>query len=315
MINTSKGILRDITLFFRKPIPKKILQTSISVLKYSFFVFVIFLLYLPIIIIAIQSVNESDSFYNFTTFSWKWYVELFQELNLADPGILGAAIQRTLFVAFLSTIISTILGTIFAIGIHSLTKKARQTMVFLNQVPILNADIVTGISLMLIFKLITFVLPNIFGLPTLLLAHIFFSIPYVVLSVLPKLAELDENLYDAALDLGCKPFQGMVKVIVPAIASGIFTGMLIAFTMSIDDFVISYFTTGNGFDNVSIWVYASIGRRMSPSVYAYNTLLSTVVVGGIIFYNIYKMMKKRVTKVLHQGFKKNKKNIKIKGAV
>lgn len=314
MIKISKGLLRDITLFFRKPIPRKIINISVSVLKYTFFGLVIFLLYLPIIIIAIQSVNESDSFYNFTTFSWKWYVELYYELDLVNPGILGAAIQRTLIVAFLSTILSTILGTIFAIGIHSLTKKARQTMVFLNQVPILNADIVTGISLMLIFKLLTFIVPNIFGLPTLLLAHIFFSLPYVVLSIMPKLAELDENLYDAALDLGCRPFQGMVKVIIPAIASGIFTGMLIAFTMSIDDFVISYFTTGNGFDNVSIWVYASVGRRMSPSVYAYNTLLSTIVVGGIILANIAKMMKKKVSTVIHHGFKSNK-NIKIKGAV
>jgi len=314
MIKISKGLLRDITLFFRKPIPRKVLTVSINVLKYTFFGLVIFLLYLPIIIIAIQSVNESDSFYNFSTFSWKWYVELYYELDLVNPGILGAAIQRTLIVAFLSTILSTILGTIFAIGIHSLAKKARQTMVFLNQVPILNADIVTGISLMLIFKLITFILPNIFGLPTLLLAHIFFSLPYVVLSIMPKLAELDENLYDAALDLGCRPFQGMVKVIIPAIASGIFTGMLIAFTMSIDDFVISYFTTGNGFDNVSIWVYASVGRRMSPSVYAYNTLLSTIVVGGIIIANIVKMMKKKVSTVIHHGFKSNK-NIKIKGAV
>ncbi|MGD9908997.1 MAG: ABC transporter permease [Candidatus Izemoplasmatales bacterium] len=314
MIKISKGLLRDITLFFRKPIPRKVINISVSVLKYTFFGLVIFLLYLPIIIIAIQSVNESDSFYNFTTFSWKWYVELYYELDLLNPGILGAAIQRTLIVAFLSTILSTILGTIFAIGIHSLTKKARQTMVFLNQVPILNADIVTGISLMLIFKLLTFIVPNIFGLPTLLLAHIFFSLPYVVLSIMPKLAELDENLYDAALDLGCRPFQGMVKVIIPAIASGIFTGMLIAFTMSIDDFVISYFTTGNGFDNVSIWVYASVGRRMSPSVYAYNTLLSTIVVGGIILANIAKMMKKKVSTVIHHGFKSNK-NIKIKGAV
>lgn len=314
MMKKNASIFRKITLFFREPLPKKILKTTISIVKYTFFVFVIFILYLPIMIIAVQSVNASDSFYNFTNFSLEWYVELFDELNLSNPGILGAAIQRTLIVAVLSTLISTVLGTLFAIGIHSLTKKAKQTMVFLNQVPILNADIVTGISLMLIFKILMFILPNIFGLPTLLLAHIFFSIPYVVLSVLPKLAELDENLYDAALDLGCRPFQGMIKVIIPAIASGIFTGMLIAFTMSIDDFVISYFTTGNGFDNVSIWVYASVGRRMSPAVYAYNTLLSTIVVGGIIIYNIVKITKKKVSKVLHSGIKTNK-NIKIKGAV
>ncbi|MDD3123449.1 MAG: ABC transporter permease [Candidatus Izemoplasmatales bacterium] len=307
MIKKSTGFLRKITLFFRKPLPKKIVHIATLVLKYLFFVFVIFILYLPIIIIAIQSVNQSENMYDFTNFSLKWYVELMDELSLFDPGILGAAIQRTLLVAFISTAISTVLGTIFAIGIHSLAKKAKQRMVFLNQVPILNADIVTGISLMLIFRLFMMIFPSIFGFPTLLLAHIFFSLPYVVLSVLPKLSELDENLYDAALDLGCKPFSGMVKVIIPAISSGIFTGMLIAFTMSIDDFVISYFTTGNGFDNVSIWVYASIGRRMTPAVYAYNTLLSmTVVVGLIVIYIFSVIKKKRNT---------NLKNRTIKGAV
>jgi len=307
MIQKSSAFFRKITLFLRKPVPRKIIKVASVIVKYLFFLFVIFILYLPIIIIAIQSFNQSESMYDFTNFSFKWYVDLIDELSLLNPGILGAAIQRTLLVAFLSTIISTIFGTFFAIGIHSLAKKARQRMVFLNQVPILNADIVTGISLMLIFRLFMIVFPTIFGFPTLLLAHIFFSIPYVVLSVLPKLAELDENLYDAALDLGCKPFKGMTKVIIPAISSGIFTGMLIAFTMSIDDFVISYFTTGNGFDNVSIWVYASIGRRMTPAVYAYNTLLSmTVVVGLIGIYIFSAIKKKRNTSI---------KNKTIKGAV
>lgn len=309
MIQVTKGVFRQITLFFRKPVPKKVVKISIGVLKYLFFALVIFLLYLPILIIAIQSVNASENMYDFTYFSLKWYGELFQEMSLADPGILGAAIQRTLLVAFLATLISTVIGTLFAIGIHSLTKKARQRMVFLNQVPILNADIVTGISLMLIFKFLMMIFPTIFGLPTLLLAHVFFSIPYVVLSVLPKLSELDANLYDAALDLGCKPFSGMTKVIIPAISSGIFTGMLIAFTMSIDDFVISYFTTGNGFDNVSIWVYASIGRRMTPAVYAYNTMLSTIVIVALAVIYIISAVKKQKN---HPNI--NKQKI-IKGAV
>ena len=300
------SLKRRITLFFRKPMPKKTINIITNVLKLSFFVFVVVTLYTPIIIIAIQSVNQSDSFYNFTSFSWKWYVELFEELNITDPGILGSAILRTILIALLSTLISTVLGTIFAIGTHFLVKKARQRIIFLNQVPILNADIVTGVSLMLIFKFITYIIPNFFGFPTMLLAHIFFSIPYIVLSILPKLAELVVNLYDASLDLGCKPMQGITRVIVPAIFSGIFTGMLIAFTMSIDDFVISYFTTGNGFDNVSIWVYSSIGRRMSPSVYAYNTLLSLVVLFIIILFNIIKVTKHNVSKI---------KNRQIKGVV
>jgi spermidine/putrescine transport system permease protein len=290
--------LLKIKEFYRQPIINKTFRAVGNILKYMFFIFVILLLYAPIFIIAIQSVNSSDQFYEFTSFSLKWYGELIRELDFANPGILGASIQRTIIIAFLSTSISTVLGTIFAIGIHFLNKKARQRIVFLNQVPILNADIVSGISLMIIFKLITFIIPNIFGFPTLLLAHIFFSLPYVVLSIMPKLGELDENLYDASMDLGCRPFEGIYKVIVPAIYSGIFTGMLIAFTMSIDDFVISYFTTGNGYDNVSIWVYSSVGRRMSPAVYAYNTLLSVIVIVIIVGFNLYKMVKNKKNKNL-----------------
>lgn len=302
---------RKIVLFFRKPYMKKATKISLQVLKSMFFVAVMFILYLPIMIIAIQSVNASESFYEFSYFSFKWYAELFTQFsfNINDAGVLGAVIERTLLIAFLSTIISTIVGTLFAIGIHSLSGKMKKTMVFMNQVPILNADIVTGISLMLIFKLFIDFIPNLFGLPTLLLAHIFFSLPYVVLSVLPKLAELDENLYEAALDLGARPAKAITHVIIPAISSGIFTGMLIAFTMSIDDFVISYFTTGNGFDNVSIWVYASIGRRMSPSIYAYNTLLSTIVISGMILYNVVRVIRNKVSQ--NRLFKKNK----IKGVL
>ncbi|MBU1144935.1 MAG: ABC transporter permease [Firmicutes bacterium] len=249
------------------------------------------MLYLPIIIIAIHSLNENRSVYDFTNVTFHWYTDLFS--NLINKGELYWVIRNTLLIAFLSTAISTVLGTLFAIGIHSMTKKKRQRMVMLNQIPILNADIVTGISLMLIFKLFMVVFPNIFGLTTMLLAHVFFSIPYVVLSVLPKLSELDVNLFDAALDLGCKPTRGMRKVIIPAISSGIFTGMLIAFTMSIDDFVISYFTTGNGFDNVSIFIYAGYRLNMSPEIYAYNTLLSFTVVFLLIGVYVFGSFKKR----------------------
>jgi len=233
--------------------------------------------------------------YDFTTFTFKWYGLIFSERSLSQ------AILNSLLVAVLATAISTILGTIFAIGIHSLTKKKRQKMVLLNQVPILNADIVTGISLMLVFKVLMMVFPTIFGLTTMLLAHVFFCLPYVILSVLPKLSELDPNLYDAALDLGCKPAKGIVRVILPAISSGIFTGMLMAFTMSIDDFVISYFNTGQGFENVSIWIYASIGRQMSPSVYAYNTAFSFLMILVLVMISVRGSIKKRrsITKFNH----------------
>ena len=278
---------RKIVLFFRKPKVEKTVKTTGSILKWVFFVFIIFLLYLPILIIALQSFNNSQLMYDFTTFTFKWYGMIFQERSLSQ------SIINSLLIAVTATIISTVLGTVFAIGIHSLTKKRRQKMVLLNQVPILNADIVTGISLMLVFKLLMYVFPNIFGFTTMLLAHIFFCLPYVVLSILPKLSELDDNLYDAALDLYCKPTTGILKVIIPSISSGIFTGMLMAFTMSIDDFVISYFNTGQGFDNVSIWIYASIGRQMSPAVYAYNTAFSFLMILVLVIISVRGSLKKR----------------------
>lgn len=278
---------RKIVLFFRKPKVEKTFKLSGSIIKWAFFVFIIFLLYLPIFVIAIQSFNNSQLMYDFTEFTFKWYGMIFKERSLSQ------SILNSLLIASLATIISTVLGTIFAIGIHSLTKKKRQKMVLLNQVPILNADIVTGISVMLVFKLLMYIFPNIFGFTTMLLAHIFFCLPYVILSVLPKLSELDDNLYDAALDLYCRPATGITKVIIPAISSGIFTGMLMAFTMSIDDFVISYFNTGQGFDNVSIWIYASIGRQMSPAVYAYNTAFSFLMIALLVIISVKSSLKKR----------------------
>lgn len=281
------SLSRKIVLFFRRPKVEKTLKITVNIIKWVFFVFIIFLLYLPIFIIAVQSFNNSQLMYDFTEFTFKWYGMIFQERALRQ------AITNSLLIASLATIISTVLGTIFAIGIHSLTKKRRQKMVLLNQVPILNADIVTGISLMLVFKVFMYIFPNIFGFTTMLLAHIFFCLPYVILSILPKLSELDDNLYDAALDLYCKPATGILKVIIPAISSGIFTGMLMAFTMSIDDFVISYFNTGQGFDNVSIWIYASIGRQMSPAVYAYNTAFSFLMIALLIAISVRSSLKKR----------------------
>jgi len=281
------SLSRKIVLFFRKPKVEKVVKVLGSILKYSFFALIMFLLYLPILIIALQSFNESQSMYDFTNFTFKWYSEIFNEQALVG------AISNSLMIAILATAISTVLGTIFAIGIHSLTKKKRQKMVLLNQVPILNADIVTGISLMLVFKLIQFVFHNVFGMTTMLIAHVFFCLPYVILSILPKLSELDENLYDAALDLSCKPAAAIIRVIIPAISSGIFTGMLMAFTMSIDDFVISYFNTGNGFNNVSIWIYASIGRQMSPAVYAYNTAFAFIMIMILVIVSVRSSLKKR----------------------
>lgn len=234
-------------------------------------------IYLPIIIIAILSFNSSSYTYEWSSFSFHWYKEIF-----INDGLRGA-IGNSLMIALISTVIATFAGTLIAIGINSLRKKNRVRMMILNNVPVINPDIVTGISLMVVFGL----LPISFGMPTMLLAHIFFSIPFVVLTVLPRLKELDPNLFEAALDLGCTHFQGVFKVIVPSIKTSIIAGALIAFTMSIDDFVISYFTTGNGFDNFSIWLYASLKRRsVNPGAYAYNTLIVFITIGVLGYINL-----------------------------
>lgn len=240
----------------------------------------VFMMYLSILVIAIQSVNSSSELAIFESFTMKWYWGMF------DKSSLTYAIINTFIVSLSATAIATVLGTLIAIGIDALPAKQRQKIMLLNNVPLLNADIVTGISLMFVFSLLMIIFPYIFGFTTLLLAHLFFTLPYVILSVLPKLKEMDPNIMDAATDLGVKPYKALVKVVVPAIKAGIFSGMLLAFTMSVDDFVISYFTTGNGFDNLSIWIYGSIGRRsLTPAVYAFSTLLTLLTLAGLLIFN------------------------------
>jgi len=212
---------------------------------------------------------------------------------------------------------ATVAGTIFAIGIHSLSRKKRQGMVILNQVPILNADIITGISMMMVFRLLMNLIPDLFqfGFVTLVIAHIFFCIPYVVLSVLPKLSELDDNLYDAALDLGCTPAGGIVKVIVPAISSGILSGMLIAFTMSIDDYLISLFNAGQrgiGGDNLSMYVYNAANRIIEHEVYAFSSILSSGVFILLLAIYIHSALKKKSAERQKSAFATNNRNPKMK---
>ncbi|MBU1093677.1 MAG: ABC transporter permease [Firmicutes bacterium] len=263
----------------------RVLQKIYKIFSIVAVLFIVFLLYISIIMLAIQSVNSSSDVLLFDTFTLKWYAQMFSTRSLTN------AIKVTFVTSIVATSIATVLGTLIAVGIYSYEKKTRQKIMLLNNIPLLNADIVTGISLMFVFSLLLPIFPYIFGPTTLIMAHLFFTLPYVILSVLPKLKETDPNLMDAALDLGVGPYKALRKIIVPAIIAGIFSGMLLAFTMSIDDFVISYFTTGNGFDNLSVWVYASIGRKsLNPSVYAFSTLL-TIMTLVIMF--IYQSLMRR----------------------
>ena len=258
-----------------------------NIIKKLLVVLIILGLYLSIIVIAIQSINDSQVLSEFTGFSLKWYGNILNEEELMQ------AIKNTFVVSSIATVLATILGTFFAIGLYALSRKSRVIWMLLNNVPILNADIVTGFSLMLMFRLLMVVFPSIFGLFTLVMAHLFFTIPYVILSVMPKLKETDPNLMDAAMDLGVKPYKALIKVVIPAIKAGIFSGMLLALTMSIDDFAISYFNTGAGYDNLSIWIYAVIGRRnLTPSVYAFSTLLTIFTLIGLLIYQFLQKQKK-----------------------
>lgn len=229
--------------------------------------------YLPILYIIIFSFNDSRSLTKFGGFSLRWYEKMFADSTMME------AVLYTVIIAVIATVVATVVGTITAIGLSKSRKVVQKMVERINDLPVMNPDIVTAISLLMFFSVLTVKK----GFGTLLIAHIMFCIPYVMLSVTPKLRSLDPNLIDAAMDLGTTPFQALTKVIVPQIKPGIVSGALIAFTMSFDDFVISYFTTGNGVNNISILVY-TMSKRVNPSINALSTiviLLITLVLGVV----------------------------------
>lgn len=240
--------------------------------------------YAPILFMIIFSFNSSKSLTHFTGFSLRWY-----EAMLKNHGMMES-LYVTIVIALLATIISTIIGTITAIGLSKSKKVLRAFVSQVNDFPIMNPEIVTAIGLMLLF--ITFQIEK--GFVTLLLAHIAFCIPYVILSIMPKIKSLDPNLADAAMDLGATPWQALVKVIVPQIMPGIVSGALIAFTMSFDDFVISYFVTGQGVKNLSIMVY-TMSKRINPSVNAISTLVVLLITITLTIVNVLPMIRKKTS--------------------
>ncbi|MGL4991216.1 MAG: ABC transporter permease [Sarcina sp.] len=246
----------------------------------KFYIQVIFIfLYAPIITLMIFSFNDSKSMAVWQGFTFKWYVELLQNDRILH------ALYCTVIIAIISSFISTVIGTISAIGIHNMKGKRKDLILSVNHLPVLNPDIVTGISLMILFGIIGFVLPLKPGFFTMLLAHITFSIPYVILSVLPKLKQTPKNLTDAALDLGATPFYAFKKILLPQLKPGIAAGFLMAFTMSIDDFVISFFTTGPGVSNLSIEIYSMARRGIKPEINALSTLMFIAVLILLLVVN------------------------------
>lgn len=255
-------------------------------------------LYTPIVVLMVFSFNDSKSRTVWAGFTTRWYTELFSD------KLIISSLYTTITVAVLCAVISTILGTMAAIGINNMRRIPKQSLLTLNNIPATNPDIITGVSLMLLFlffgNILTFVKdwlyaigvlsqkPEAFqlGFGTLLLAHITFCIPYVILSVMPKLRQLDKNLYEAALDLGAKPLYAFRKVIFPEIMPGVITGMIMAFTLSIDDFAVSYFTTGSKSQTLAMTIYSMTRKRVSPKINALSTIMFLSVLILLIIVNV-----------------------------
>ena len=248
--------------------------------------------YLPILVTMIFSFNSSKSLTRFTGFSLRWYQELL------GNGEVIKAVYVSVTIAIIATIVSTILGTITAIGLSKSKKVIKELLLNINNIPILNPEIVTAISLMLLFSSLGFRK----GYLTMLLAHIAFCTPYVITSVYPKVRALDPNMANAAMDLGATPFQALTKVIVPMIKEGIFAGALLAFTMSFDDFVISYFVSGNGVKNISIVVY-NMTKRINPTINALSTIVIVVIIVVLLLSNLLPKFKNKARKLNRKAVK------------
>jgi len=243
--------------------------------------FILFFLYIPIFLLIVFSFNDTKNTRStFTGFTLEWYASLFRDSSVIS------AFYTTIIIALLSAVIATVAGTFAAVGFHNMRRRWRTPLMHINNIPMINADIVTGVSLSLLFVSLGSVFKFNLGFTTLLLAHITFNIPYVVLSIMPKLKQLDSNLVDAACDLGCTWIQAFWKVIVPEIMPGIINGLIIAFTLSIDDFVISYFTAGGNIMTLPMKIFSMTRRRITPEINALSTILFVSVLVLLIVINI-----------------------------
>jgi len=233
-------------------------------------------LYLPILVMIVYSFNKSKSRGAWTGFTTKWYADLLQNESILT------ALANTLIVAVVSSIVATLLGTAAAIGIRAMKKRSRDLVMNFTYLPVMSPEIVMGVSLMLLFVLFRVD----FSLFTVIIAHITFNVPYVILSVMPKLRQMDQHLYEAAMDLGCTPFQAFMKVMLPEIMPGIVTGFLIAFTFSLDDFNISYFVSGERAQTLPVLIYSMTRKRVSPEINALSAIIFVVVLAVLILTNV-----------------------------
>ena len=244
--------------------------------KRIYLVLICLILYAPIVTLMVLSFNNTKTRSRWGGFTGKWYVSLFQNKEIMN------ALYTTLIIALLSALIATLIGTLAALGMQVMRSRTRTLFMGITNIPMLNADIVTGVSLMLLFIAFRLTL----GFKTILLAHITFNIPYVILSVMPKLKQTNKRTYEAALDLGASPLYAFVKVVLPDIMPGIFSGFLLAFTMSLDDFVITHFTKGPGVDTLSTKIYSEVRKGIKPEMYALSTLMFVTVLILLVLINL-----------------------------
>ena len=253
-------------------------------------VLVFIFLYIPMIVLAVASFNTGTDIASFKGFTLRQYANLFRD------GTLLTLLRNSVIIALLATLISTVVGTMAAVGIHSMKGRLRSAVMTMTNIPMTNPDIVTGVALALLFafagtilktnSVLGFWLNSMDGFWTLLIAHITFNLPYVILNVMPKLQQMDKDLVEAALDLGCTPFQSFTKVVIHEIMPGIISGALMAFTMSLDDFVISYFVTGSSFITLPVEIYNYTKKPIQPKIYALFTLMFIVILVLMVVMNL-----------------------------
>lgn len=241
---------------------------------------ILMFLYVPIFVLIVFSFNETKSKSVFSGFTLEWYEKLFHN------KIIISSLINTIIIAVAASLISTLLGTLAAIGINSMRKAPKAVIMNITNMPIINPEIVTGVSLMLLFVFFAARMSFQFGFVTLLIAHITFDVPYVILNIMPKFKQMDPNLFEAAQDLGCSPMQAFKKVILPEIMPGVISGFLMAFTYSLDDFVISYFTCGSTSQTLPITIYSMTRRKVSPEINALSTLIFIAVVIILVVKNV-----------------------------
>jgi len=260
---------------------------------------IIAFLYFPILVLIVYSFNESKSRSFFTGFTLNWYRQLFTN------ELIISSMRTTLIIALISSVIATVIGTAAAIGISNMKKLSRAVVMNMTYVPIINPEIVTGVSLMLLFGLFIGFFKRFgeatgvnigfeFGFSTLALAHITFNIPYVILNVMPKLRQMDKNVYEAALDLGCNEWQAFIRVVLPDIMPGIVAGFLTSVTMSLDDFIISYFVCGPTSQTLPITIFSMTRRKVSPEINALSSIIFVVVLGALLTVNLHDARRERL---------------------